>query len=170
MHGHLLSEQQLAALGRVAIASADLEFILNWMIAVVLKLPVEAHEAIVTPMSLSTKLEVFIKVGMPRIAGKKRKKEFSELGSHLKGLVVKRNIVIHGSWTLAGKVSLGDQFLLKATDIPARKDLYIEARNKNRAFNAENLQQLANELSAGQTQIWKIARGNWMRVKSPGKA
>jgi hypothetical protein len=159
---YILTEKQLSILGEIASASAQLESTTGFMIMMVLNITVEDYEAIITPMNLSTRLEVMKKVGMQRIKRKKRAKEFKELMEHLKDCVIQRNTVIHGLWGPEGKMTLGQLMMVMTGH---EKPGPVEAKNKNRVFKAVKLEQLAKDLDEGGTKLWDIARATWLKKK-----
>jgi len=123
-------------------------------------------DAIVGPMTLSTRLDVLKKVGLARIKSKKRAKEFSKLMDHLKDCVGQRNTAIHGLWGPEGQMKLGDlMMILTGYDKPKA----VEAKNKNRVFKAAKLEQLAKDLDEGGTKLWDIAKATWLNKRIRGQ-
>jgi hypothetical protein len=166
---NILTEKQLAVLGEVACASAQLESTTGFMLMLVLQFNAVDQDAIVGPMTISTRLDVLKKVGATRIKSKKRAKEFSKLMDHLKDCVGQRNIAIHGLWGPEGEMKLGDLMMIMTGQ---EKPKAVEAKNKNRVFKAAKLEQLANELDEGGTKLWDIAKATWLkkRIKADRKA
>jgi hypothetical protein len=165
---NILTEKQLAILGEVACASAQLESTAGFMLMLVLQFNAVDHDAIVGPMTISTRLDVLKKVGLARIKSKKKAKEFSKLMDHLKDCVGQRNIAIHGLWGPEGEMKLGDLMMIMTG---YQKPEAVEAKNKNRVFKAAKLEQLAKDLDEGGTKLWDIAKATWLkkRIKADRK-
>jgi hypothetical protein len=160
---NLLSQEQLAALGEIAVASTELESSVGAQISMALNLKRDDYEVIVGPMSLSTRLEALRKLGLARIKGKKTKEKFQRHIEHLKTLVAHRNTVIHGWWRPMGKG-------LRLWDVMAYwsgrfKPPGVEVRNKKRSFDAAKLEQLANDIDAGNEMLFKIGTSSWLKGK-----
>jgi hypothetical protein len=159
---NILTEKQLAILGEVASASAQLESTAGFMIMIVLNFTTDDSDAVVGPMSLSTRLDVLKKVGLPRIRTKKRAKEFSKLIDHLKDCVTQRNIAIHGVWGPEGQMTISALMSIMAGH---EKPKAVEAKNKNRTFKAAKLEQLAKDLDEGGTKLWDTAKATWLKSR-----
>jgi hypothetical protein len=163
MAGNLLSVEQLAALGEIAVASTELEFSIGSQISLALNLKKDDYEVIVGPLNLSTRLETLRKLGSARIKGKKTKERFLKHIEYLKTLVAQRNTVIHGWWRPMGKgLRLWD---LMAYYSGRFKPPGVEARNRKRSLDAAKLGELANALDAGSEALFKIGASSWLKGK-----
>ena len=159
---NILTAEQLAILGEVACASAQLESTTGFMLMLVLQFNDVDQVAIVAPMTLTARLDILKKVGAPRIRSKKKAKEFVRLMDHLKDCVGQRNIAIHGLWGPEGEMSLGHLIMIMTGH---EKPKAVEAKNKNRVFKAAKLGQLARDLDEGGTKLWDIAKSTWLKKR-----
>ena len=127
---NLLAKEQLAALGEIAAESAQLEATVDLMIQIALKINIAEFDALVSGRMLGAKVDVLKTCGLSRLPGKRKKSrrhQFTVLMDHIKHLLSKRAVAIHGIWEPEGGMNLGNLMAGWAGDLQPGK---AEAKHK----------------------------------------
>jgi hypothetical protein len=155
----ILTKEQLAALGEIAVESAHLEGTVDRMIRVVLRIEPDEFDILIGSRMLGRKIDVLKTCGLVRLAGKKRKRRryrFTVLMDRIKQLISQRAIAIHGDWGPEGGISLGD--LMAGKWVPGT----AEAKLKKSAMKSGELEKLADAFNEADIELWKFAGENWL--------
>jgi hypothetical protein len=161
---HLLNKDQLAALGEVAANSAELEYMLAFVLMWCLRLNGKQTRALVSDAMLSKRITLLESIGKETISGRELKKEFKAIIQRVKDLSGHRNTVIHGTWGPKGShISFEDGLDMEfGTKTP---DGVIAENPKNaKRYSAKEIRQLADELHQARIDLWDFGRKQWWRA------
>ncbi len=166
---NILTTEQLAALGEIAVESAQLENTVELMIQVVLKIGPEEFEELIKGRMLGAKVDVLKVCGQAKLAGKKQKKRrgrFTAIIDHIKFLISQRAIAIHGLWGPEGG-KLGDLIAMMSGQWEPGT---AEAKHKKGAMKSAQVQKLADEFHQANSDLWKLIRDIWIFKDTQRKA
>jgi hypothetical protein len=137
-----LSDEELTALGRVIVKSAEFEETLDWATATMMEVDVESevYVAIASGKTLGPKVALFDKVAGVKMNTDAKKLLLKEFMKDLNTAVEHRNIVVHGAWSRGGEGKS-----LWAQLNPANQALPLAATSKKgkKKFYAKDLSDLA---------------------------
>jgi hypothetical protein len=161
---HLLSQERLAALGEVAANSAELEWMLGFVVMWCLGLNgTQTTRAIIGDAMLHRRIALLEVVGSENLSDKALKDDFKVIIERMKALSGNRNTVIHGTWGAKGAhVSFEDSLDMEfGTKAP---DSIIADNPKNaRKYSAEELRKLADDLESVRIDLWHFSKEHWWK-------
>jgi hypothetical protein len=160
---HLLSQEQLAALGEVAANSAELEWMLGFVLMWCLRLNGTQTRAIIGDAMLHRRITLLEVVGDENLPDQAFKGELKKLIERMKDLSSNRNTVIHGTWGAKG-AHVGFEDSLDMEFGNKRPESIFADNPKNaRKYSAEELRQLADDLDNVRNDLWNFAKEQWWR-------
>src|ERR1700751_4485807 len=95
----LLTNDELAAIGAVAVSSAYMESVVDLLLGLIMKLKERDLQVFTGNLMLRTKLEFLQSIGCSRIKSKAKLKRFEDLITEANHLNSQRRTVIHGTWS-----------------------------------------------------------------------
>ena len=161
---HLLTKDQLAALGEVAANSAALEWMLGFVVMWALKLNGRQTRAIIADVMLHRRIILLEAIGDEALdEGTDLKDEFNAIIKRMKDLSSDRNTVIHGQWGAKGSHVKFEDSLDMEFGTKAPESIFAENPKNARKYSAEELRQLANDLHSVRLSLWDFARKQWWK-------
>jgi hypothetical protein len=161
---NLLSQDQLAALGEVAANSAELEWMLGFIVMWCLRLNGTQTRAIIGDALLGKRITVLETVGDENLPDQALKNEFKVIIERMKELSGNRNTVIHGTWGPKGTHIKFEDSLDMEFGTKAPENVIAENPKNARKYSAEELRQLADDLHTVRIDLWDFARKHWWRT------
>lgn len=160
---NLLSQQQLAALGEVAANSAELEWMLGFVLMWCLRLNGTQTRAIIGDAMLHRRITLLEVVGRENLPDRALKGEFGKLIKRMKELSSNRNTVIHGTWGAKGDhVSFEDSLDMQFGN-KRPESIFADNPKNARKYSAEELRQLADDLDSVRNDLWNFSKEQWWR-------
>lgn len=98
---YILSADQLKAIGNVAVETTYLEIYVENVIWRLAGMQEASGKFFTDQMRVAARLELLANLAKPRLTSETKLATFTELISNLKIECEKRNIIIHGEWTIA---------------------------------------------------------------------
>jgi len=160
----VLTQAQLAAIGEIAVESAYLDGMVDFLIAQILNISEEKYYVVSNGVMLGTKLDILRNLGLIRLRSKKRKLEWENIVSQVKHLNSQRTIAIHGYWQSKHGRKLSD--LNKETWIlPSGEAQAVHKRGKKKPsiLDAQNLQKLAYDIHDNRNKLMIFYANSWMK-------
>jgi hypothetical protein len=155
----ILSQEQLAAVGCVAIESTYLELHVEAVIWMLSGLDAKRGPQFTGKVQLGNRLELLHSLGGLVLAGAKIV-EFSSLVSDLKDSAAKRNTVIHGTWT-----SQSSDYLQLLADGPEKHPparATKERPNKGPAtISATEIMSIAQGIAGRRARLGRFVHETW---------
>jgi hypothetical protein len=111
-----LSEEQLSALGRIAVEAGELESLLEWGIWRMLALPAATGRLFTTGQSLELKVKTFIRVAQKVLTDKDIRQQASQVAAQMRDSSGRRNDAIHAVWRPAESGNGATAFTTKLGD------------------------------------------------------
>jgi hypothetical protein len=160
---HLLSQEQLAALGEVAANSAELEWMLGFVLMWCLRLNGAQTRAIIGDAMLHRRITLLEVVGDESLPDLAVKGELKKLIERMKNLSSNRNTVIHGTWGAKGAhISFEDSLDMEFGN-KRPESIFADNPKNARKYSAEELRQLADDLDSVRNDLWNFSREQWWR-------
>lgn len=155
----VLTTEQLAAIGSIAVESAYLEDFVDFMIAWLAGLPDEQLSILIPRAMLDGKLDILRNLGIIKLRSKRRKEEFQQIIAKLKELNSQRNIAVHGNWQSKEMHRLSDI----GKGIPVQIG-NAEARGKkqNSVLHASKLQTVAISIADYREKLFHFCFDTWV--------
>jgi hypothetical protein len=147
----LLTVDQRAAIGDIAIESAWLDSIAAIAIMVLTKLEEPQARALLRGKMLDGKLQLLAELGEIVLPEAKRD-AFHGIVGRLRELNRDRVTVIHGTWQPKGGFTLA---VLAKSGIGLMDEIHLEGR-KERMLSTEEVEALAGRLSSTTHELWKL--------------
>jgi hypothetical protein len=97
-YGSRLSQEQLVAVGMIAVEGAALEHTLGWAISAMVGLPYDIGELFTIRQSFEEKVNTFIRVVHKRSEDPALRKKAAEVEAQMRASSQHRNEVIHAHW------------------------------------------------------------------------
>ena len=147
----MLTAEQRAAIGTVAVETTYLEFAMERLIRRLLGINEHAHAGVLTErLGITQKLDALHELGRTRLSDEKQRAEWSKYVSKVRDLVDKRNLIIHGIWLLP-----------QASRIyPNPQPSAVRLRAKGiRTFEAGDIQSMAAEIHEAKSALDGFERG-----------
>lgn len=163
----ILTKDQLAAVGSVAVESTLCEELVESLIWNLAKLTEEQGKFFTSPLNMNSRLELLSSLGKPLLRGDAKRAEFTKLISDLKEANAARNTIIHGKWQTSG---VGVIQVMQ--DGP---DQHPPAIVKKRRLNSPPATKSASEIEAIALTLARLTSEldlfspSWRRVPSPEK-
>jgi hypothetical protein len=147
--GSRLSQEQLVAVGMIAVEGAALEHMLEWAISAMVGLPYDIGELFTIRQSFEEKVNTFIRVVHKRSEDPALRKKAAEVEAQMRASSQHRNEVVHAHWDW----TLEDYFLEEEERSGSARGWVRKLRKaaaESRAIAAEvsALQKTAEELWA----------------------
>lgn len=150
----LLSDEQLKAVGCLALESTHLELLVeSFIIAFVGK---NVGELLMKRKMIDAKIDIFRDLITPVIKNADLKKIFEELCSNIKSDIVRRNTAIHGEWGSDEKKTVSEWLSKKQNS-----DVVAKRKNSPSTVKSAEIMGLAHRFSANQDNLI----GFWVALK-----
>lgn len=146
----VLTTEQLAAIGSIAVESAYLEDIVETLIYKLSGLTRKKGEIFLEKFMLDSKLNLLKELGMIKLKSKKRKLVLSELIGEIKQANSDRTLAIHGFW-IPGKITLAS--IAKGELEQDAKAVRSNSRRQG-SLSAHKLADIAKRVSDGRYELF----------------
>jgi hypothetical protein len=171
---HPLTEDQLAQIGLIAVESARVEDLVDFMVAKLFGLSRDKLRLLMPTTMLAGKLDVFGEIGVLKLKSAKKKNEFKKILAQLKHFNSQRVVAIHGQWqfNLEGSMSLA-QFVKQGGVKLERGDAkatHIKGRGTSSTLRADELENTAKEIARYHAKLWHFCLDAWLGPRYLKKA
>jgi hypothetical protein len=163
-----LNDQQLAAIGRVAVESAWLETAIERYISRLSRLSRKNTEALLDGRMMSFKIETLKMFGKAATKDPNKRNEFFDLMTDIAAANRDRNTVIHGLWG-AG---------MPKTEIDGLSDFLfpyeVEAKKRTspgnfKTMKASEIDRVADAVAASTWRLMSFGSENWLQYLTPSE-
>ena len=142
----LLTDEQLKAVGCLALESTHLELLVeSFIIALAGK---NAGELLVKRKMIDAKIDIFKDLITPEIKNADLKNKFEKLCSDIKSDIVRRNTAIHGEWNSNENKTLSEWLSKKDN-----ADVVAKRKNSPSTIKSSEIMGLAHRFSANQDNL-----------------
>lgn len=153
IRGQWQTDEQLADIGRVVVESANLENIIDQIIASYSGTTPEACAILMSTQMLGGKIECLSRLVPPKLRTKQAKKDFGDLIKRIVKLNSRRTIAVHGQWKPRNG-GPGIQFIgfmppLQPSDAATK-------RKPNDTLTAEEVHELGTEIQRAHQDLWRF--------------
>lgn len=163
-----LTDNQLAAIGRVAVESAWLEAAVERYISRLTRLSKRNTAALLKGRMMSFKLETLDMLGQGATKDPARRREFAELMKHIKAANDDRNDVIHGLWGMGSPKSSIEG--LTGFLFPYEAEAQRRTRKGNlRTMKASEIDRAANAVTESTWKLISFGANNWLQYFTPSE-
>jgi len=157
----MLTDRQLASIGRIAVASASLERLVDHMILLLTKLPEDQLRLLIPNVMMASKLDILDGLFAAKLRSAARKAEAKTIISEIKHVNSSRVIAIHGQWQPTRQLN-------SFSDLLSGFDIQLEAINekggkKSSPLRAEKLESIAKAISACGDRLFIFCLHQWIR-------
>lgn len=157
----ILTLEQLADIGCVAVESAYCDSAVERIIWAFLGLPEERGKLVTKNMLTDRKLELLSEMGKQQLGpSHTRIDEFTALIGALKESNRKRNIAIHGIWEGEGRMSVRD-WLSNPSEWPAAKAEKRRVKMDPAVMLATEVSQISRDINHQTRSLWSFIDREW---------
>ena len=146
----LFSQDHLAAIGSVAVESANLEELLDIILDGLLGLNTKQRDIVFEGAMMQRKLELVKELGCQKLKSQRRKLELTKIIGDLNHANQERSTAIHGTWQIADKTALKAKVYGTGKAVATKKG----RRNKpDSTIEADKLIGVAERISEGAQKL-----------------
>ena len=149
----LLTDDQLKAIGCLAVESSRLESLLDDFIQTVCRFDDTQKELFIGKWMTSQKIDAIKLLIRPRLRSKVKLQKFDTLFEKLKDLIARRNIIIHGDWTISQPYN-ALAILISGTG--RRSDAIANSKKKKLSIKAADVMTVALRLSECRDELFRF--------------
>ena len=159
----VLTEKQLAAIGSVAVESANLEHLLDLILCRLFRLTSQEAMSVFDKAMLQRKIELVSDFGKRRLRSNKRRREFDQIMVDVNNLNGSRISLIHGIWHSGDPRGTG--IVKAAQNIGKAFATGSHLKTPRAPIRAETARKIALQMSAATSKLFKFALPLWLSKK-----
>jgi len=166
-----LTDKQLAAIGRIAVNSAQIDMWVDIVLSYVTGLTEDQLKVIQPQAMLGTKLDVLSTLGKQKLKSKKRQMEFDKIISAIKQTNSHRVTAIHGIWQRENGNTLSSILMGAAPD--GKSKAIRKGSKQPIVLKADKLDAIADEMQEQPRILMRFFMEVWIKPaarKSVAKA
>jgi len=164
LRGQWQTDAQLADIGRVVVESANLESIVEQMLADFIGGKAEILDILMGTQMLDRKLELLGRIAPLKLRSAKHRATLASLLDRCNSLNKLRRIAVHGVWKERGGVTLSDFLAFKPR--PLEPSDAATRRNPNNVLTAERVKTLGTDIQQAHQDLWRF----WVSCRISPKA
>lgn len=149
----LLSDEQLKAIGCLAVESSRLELLLDDFIQTICRFTDMQTDFFIGKWMTGAKMDALKLLIRPKLQTKRKLQKFDALFERLKDLIVRRNIIIHGEWTIAQPYNA---LAVLISGIGRRSDAIANSKKKKLSIKATDVMTVALRISECRDELFRF--------------
>jgi hypothetical protein len=156
----VLTDEQLKAIGSIAVESAYLENLVEFIIAFMTSLSEHQLNILLSRAMLASKLDILRDLGELKLKSKIKKEKLKGIIAQLKHFNGQRTIAIHGQWQSKEKITLAD--IGKYIPPGNAEATHKRGKKEPETLHASKLQHIANGIRDYREKLFEFCFSTWI--------